>query len=392
MLHKLRAVVLLVIIALSTQIGWSQESDSLAMKSEKKFRFSALGGPGYSPDYGFMLGASLLTTFHFKGMEEFETRSVLPIALALSFGEKVGYNVMMKPQFFLRDDKIRIKGVAQYLELANNYFGVGFENNSNTTRGSDETLYQSQVIQFDPIVNFRIASSSWFIGTEIDIRYDKITNPSQGVIDDPYYQLFGGNESGYSSSYGGIGFNISYDSRDIPSNPYRGILFEMRAISYRPLSNNEDNYSLLSFDYRQYIQLSSKREGRTLAWMISTDDAYGDVPFLYMPTLGSPFDMRGYYAGQYRDMSTSVVMVEYRHKFHVERRNIITKLADRLGFVTWAGCGLMGPSRFDIDGVLPNFGAGLRVEVQPRMNFRFDVGYSPIDNQTLFYLNMTEAF
>lgn len=45
-----------------------------------------------------------------------------------------------------------------------------------------------------------------------------------------------------------------------------------------------------------------------------------------------------------------------------------------------------------IEGVLPNAGVGLRIEVQPRMNVRLDFGRNFANDQSLFYFNMTEAF
>ncbi len=45
-----------------------------------------------------------------------------------------------------------------------------------------------------------------------------------------------------------------------------------------------------------------------------------------------------------------------------------------------------------IEGVLPNMGVGLRIEVQPRMNVRLDLGRNMVNKQNLFYFNMTEAF
>ena len=52
----------------------------------------------------------------------------------------------------------------------------------------------------------------------------------------------------------------------------------------------------------------------------------------------------------------------------------------------------MGPTPGKIEGVLPNYGVGLRIEVQPRMNVRLDLGKNTVNNQMLFYFNMTEAF
>ena len=56
------------------------------------------------------------------------------------------------------------------------------------------------------------------------------------------------------------------------------------------------------------------------------------------------------------------------------------------------GCGFMGPTPGKIEGVLPNLGLGLRIEVQPRMNVRLDFGRDMVNKQNLFYFNMTEAF
>ena len=52
----------------------------------------------------------------------------------------------------------------------------------------------------------------------------------------------------------------------------------------------------------------------------------------------------------------------------------------------------MGPAPARIEGLLPNAGIGLRIEVQPRMNIRLDFGRNFINKQNLFYFNITEAF
>ena len=52
----------------------------------------------------------------------------------------------------------------------------------------------------------------------------------------------------------------------------------------------------------------------------------------------------------------------------------------------------MGPRPTRVEGVLPNLGVGLRIEIQPRMNLRLDFGRDMVNRQNLFYLNMTEAF
>ncbi|MEG1838738.1 MAG: hypothetical protein RR220_05545, partial [Bacteroidaceae bacterium] len=96
--------------------------------------------------------------------------------------------------------------------------------------------------------------------------------------------------------------------------------------------------------------------------------------------------------GQYRDKTSHVVLAEYRQMFNTDKSNFVKRMVNHLGFVVWGGSGFMGSSPVKLEGVLPNFGAGLRIEVQPRMNVRLDIGRNTVNKQTLFYFNMTEAF
>lgn len=52
----------------------------------------------------------------------------------------------------------------------------------------------------------------------------------------------------------------------------------------------------------------------------------------------------------------------------------------------------MGPTPAKSEGVLPNLGLGLRIEVRPRMNIRLDFGRDMVNKQETFCFNMTEAF
>ncbi len=361
-------------------------------ESEKNLRFSVLGGPGYTPDYGFLIGGSALMTFDMPNMEGFERRSVVPAAFSLSFGGGVSLSFVSRPQLFIKQDRIRILGEFIYANLTNNYYGVGYDTNSVVLRGDNTTEYFLSQVVINPIVLFRVRSSDWFVGALTDFKYDNVTDPAQGMVDDPDYMLIGGDQDGLKLLNNGLGVAVSYDTRDIPANAYEGVYFDFKSTTYGRGLGGEYNYSKLQLSYRQYKSLSSSKSGRILAWNVYSEHIFGDAPFTQLAMVGSPFDLRGYYKGQYRDKSTYLALAEYRHKFHVTPVDIWSKVANRMGFVAWGGIGLLGPSPVNIEGILPNYGAGLRIEVQPRMNFRLDIGHSPVDNQTLFYFNMTEAF
>lgn len=46
---------------------------------------------------------------------------------------------------------------------------------------------------------------------------------------------------------------------------------------------------------------------------------FGDVPMNQYALSGTPFDLRGYYMGQYRDKSSHVVLAEYRQMFNTDK-------------------------------------------------------------------------
>lgn len=393
---RICSVVILVFFSLVSQLQGQERNivnDSLkSVNSEKNFRFSILGGPGYTPDFGFLLGGSTLFTFRMDASDLNLQRSVVPMAFAFTMGNGMGFSIASRPQLYFNRDRFRIFGQFIFRMTGDNYYGVGFNTNKQTQRGQETTLFDSRSFQFNPVFLFRIKSSDFFIGPVVNFTYDKMIDPSPGVLNDPSYVVQGGDSTGYTAIEAGTGINLSYDTRDIPSNAYSGIFLDFRAGINPSFLGNNTNTGLLNIEYRQYASLKKLGDRRLLAWTLSSKNVFGDVPITRLPFLGSPFDLRGYYLGQYRDKSANYILAEYRHMINTSPTNFWTKLAGKFGFAAWAGAGFLGPKIWEIEGVLPNYGAGLRIELQPRMNFRLDVGRSPLEQQTLIYFNMTEAF
>ncbi|MCS2441865.1 outer membrane protein assembly factor [Bacteroides uniformis] len=232
-------------------------------------------------------------------------------------------------------------------------------------------------------------NSNIFAGPQIDINYDHLTEPGKFLVDEPSYKEAGGTANGYNNFNSGLGFLLTYDSRDVPANAYRGMYLDFRGMMYAKFIGSDQTFYRLEIDYRQY---KSPGKRRVLAWTAQTKNVFGDVPLTQYALTGTPFDLRGYYMGQYRDKSSHVVMAEYRQMLNTDRSTWVKRMLNHIGFVAWTGCGFMGPTPGKIEGVLPNYGVGLRIEVQPRMNVRLDLGKNTVNNQMLFYFNMTEAF
>ena len=355
--------------------------------AERNFHYNILGGPSYTPDFGVLLGGSALMTFSMQPGDTTLRRSVLPVTIAFLFNG--GLNLQSKPQLFFKGDRFRIFGQFTYKNTYENFYGIGYDTNKNYVRSDSTSQYRYSGVQINPWFLFRLGESNFFVGPQVDINYDDMSKPAKGLVDQPAYVEAGGTAEGYSNFSSGLGFLLTYDTRDIPANAYRGIYLDTRAMMYQKFLGSDQNFYRVEIDYRQYLSLGKRR---VLAWTAQTKNVFGDVPLNKYALSGTPFDLRGYYMGQYRDKSSHVVMAEYRQMINTDQSSWVKKMLNRVGYTAWAGCGFMGPTPTRIEGVLPNVGLGLRIEIQPRMNVRFDLGRNMVNKQNLFYFNMTEAF
>lgn len=355
--------------------------------AKRNLHYNILGGPSYTPDFGVLVGGSALMTFRMNPSDTTQRRSVVPVAIAFMFNG--GLNLMSKPQLFFKGDRFRIFGQFSYKNTQENFYGIGYDTNKDYVRSDSTSQYRYSGFQVNPWFLFRLGESNFFAGPQVDLNYDKITKPAKHLVDEPSYLAAGGTAHGYSSFSSGLGFLLTYDTRDIPANAYRGTYLDVRGMMYQKFLGSDQNFYRLEIDYRQYKSLGYRR---VLAWTAQSKNVFGDVPLNKYALSGTPFDLRGYYMGQYRDKSSHVVMAEFRQMINTDKGNWVKKMLNHVGYTAWAGCGFMGPNPGKIEGVLPNLGVGLRIEVQPRMNVRLDLGRNMVNKQNLFYFNMTEAF
>lgn len=358
--------------------------------AKRNLRFSILAGPGYSPDFGVLLGGSMLFTFRFDPSDTTINRSVVPLAFAITGSGSI--NASSKSQLFFPGDRFRINSIFSYSFAKNNYHGVGYESNRSIPRSPETSEYDEKGFQINPTFGFRIGETPCFLGPVLDVNYRNVLNPADLMKKDRDYIESGGTDTGVVFFNSGIGLSFMYDTRDVPANAYSGMLIETSALAYAKLLGSTKAYAVINFKYNQYQNLAFIGDRKTLAWTVQGHYAEGDVPFTDLSKVGSPFDLRGYYLGQYRDKMTLFTLAEYRHMFNVKCHLRGSKFLSRFGFVVWGGLGALGDNPFSYDGALPNYGLGLRIELQPRMNFRFDIGRDPVTENTLIYFNMTEAF
>jgi outer membrane protein assembly factor BamA len=201
---------------------------------------------------------------------------------------------------------------------------------------------------------------------------------------DPSYQTRGG-ATALSS---GVGFTLVWDSRDVPINAYRGWYLAADWVAYVPSPLGNSTWMAAGLDYRHAVTLG--REGSTLTWQVRYRTAWGAVPWSDLPLVGTPFDLRAYRLGRFRDATSLVALVEYRWMMPFEPKPW-WKLWTRLGFALWTGVGALGSTPLpDFSAVLPAAGVGLRVLIQDRVTLRLDFGVGR--GSTAFYFQFLEAF
>lgn len=381
-------------VLLQASFSFSQvDSTKAADKAEKKaarvkkkadkiakgeFLITPFGAPGYAPELGGLIAVGAVMSFKTNKKDSLIQRSSLPATFTYTTTGAIVISGILK-SYWLKD-KLRINADFYYKDMPDNYWGIGYEKGTNVPESDSTTAYHRLWWIINPRVLYQFRKN-YFVGLNVDYNFTQGSDPSYGVAHDPNYIEF--NEKPLNSGLGAI---LQYDSRDIPVDARKGLFIDLKATFYDPALGGDNNYQVYSVDYRQYKTV--ERAGKTLAWQIKTRIAVGEVPYGEMSQVGTPFDLRGYYWGRYRDYNYLFFLFEYRNKFLKDNGEI-----SKHGIVYWIGSGTV----FDDDDVienniswLPNLGVGYRLEVQPRQNIRIDFGIGK--ETTGIYFNFNQAF
>jgi hypothetical protein len=379
-IKALSAIILLIGSIGMTAFCQESTGDTQPHKSKANFRFVPFVAPAYTPELRLLISTGGLMTFKTNPQDEKIQRSSIPFSIGVSTSGAVIAAAIVTSFWF--EDRLRIYADFWYKDMPDNYWGVGYDAGRNTPKGDSTTSFERQWWWINPRILWRLRTNLYG-GLNLDLNQTKARDVSEGMANDPVFQKFGNNN--YN---GGMGLILQYDSRDVPVNAYRGLFLSGMFTIFGSYLGSDNTYQIYDIDYRQYQTIG--RPGSRLAWQVNARIGEGDVPYGDMSQLGTPFDLRGYIWGQYRDRTMLFGILEYRHKFLKNTHNAFGNLESRHGVVGWVGAGSVGEDIVDLNKWLPNGGVGYRFEVQPRMNLRFDVGFG-ID-ATRFYVNFNEAF
>ena len=357
-----------------------------SIRAHKKMWVSILGGPSYTPEASLGIGGAMLMTFRMNQQDTISQRSFIP----------VGFNISINGTFvaagagtlFFNENKFRIYIKYGYRTEPSNFYGIGYDEikaaeNLNDLYGKDSVTFHKANVQFFPRFVWEVKPHI-YVGALLDFNYSKSKEMPEWMAQNSQILKFGNKYHNI-----GIGALLQYDTRDDVATPFSGMFLSAMGTVYGKYLGGNNNYEIIELEYRQFKQVFKRRS--TLAWTAKTQISMDNVPYTELPGFGNPFDLRGYTWGKYRDKSMAYGIVEYRHMFMSQEAYERGAFWSKFGVVGWVGTGTIGKTPADWNKWKLNYGVGLRIQLQPRKNFRLDVGKEPGQKWGI-YMNMTEAF
>lgn len=339
-------------------------NDANKNKKQKKFDFSIIGGPHYSTDTKLGLGLVAAGLYHTDRRD-----TLLPPSNVSLFSDisTVGFYMLgIRGNNIFPKDRMRLDYTVYFYSFPCYYWGTGYDMGNDNANKSEMKRWQARV---KVSLLFRVADN-FFIGPTAIYDY---VRPSDLERPDLHADIGG------STSCGAVGVSLVYDSRDVLTNPHRGVHLAVSHVVRPRFIGNTATFSTTDIAASAYKSVWS---GGILAGEIRGTFNRGDTPWALMALIGGSNSMRGYYEGRYRDKNKIEVQAELRQ--HVWRRN---------GITAWVGAGNV----FDRFGsiragqILPNYGIGYRWEFKKDVNVRLDYGFGK-GGQSGFLFNINEAF
>jgi len=330
--------------------------------------------PAYSPELSFFIVGG--------GVASWTAQQAPRSSLAVVAGVSTtgGFLSQARLTSYWMEDRVRLSAFVDVRDQPDHYFGRGFENGLHRPQGDATTSYRRLAWMVSPLLQV-LMRPHLFFGSVMDFTGTRARQLSIGVEGDPDFQARGG----ASVTNSGLGLSLTWDSRDVPVNPREGLLLSAQWLAYGSWFGGTTRWQSLSLDYRHTVTLF--REGSTLSWQLKYRTTWGEVPWSDLSQLGTPWDLRAYRWGRYRDVSSAFALVEYRFMFPFPKETIWS----RLGMAAWVGVGALGETALpDVTKPLPAVGLGLRVRVQGRVTVRFDFGVGR--ESYAFYFQFLEAF
>lgn len=344
---------------------------------KKKIDFSIIGGPHYAKETGFSIGIMASGLYRTDKTDPLHQPSNMSIFGDISLTNGF-YLLGIRGNHYFPGGKHKLEYTGYTFSFPSGFWGLGYENGYGSIPGT-----YKRAENFTKVGYAYKITKNLEVGGNLGLNWVKGTKWSPEALK-LLYELPGNPQKEYLTI--GLGFTLSYDSRDFILNPTKGINFRFEQRVYpRFLGNGKENQFGSSEVFFNFYQKLWK--GAVMAYELHFLFTYGNTPWTQYATSGGSYRMRGYYEGRFRDRNGIDTQLELRQT-----------IWKRIGATAWIGGGNVFPSfaEFKWNQCLPNYGVGLRWEFKNRVNLRFDWGWGLKDafgrRQSAFIFNINEAF
>ena len=266
-------------------------------------------------------------------------------------------------------DTWRVRGMAGYLFLRYDFYGIGIdEGNAGFSIPIEQGIFVAAAVGLRRVVgNLYLGGSLVWLETRVDLR-DSVGGPT--LPDQGLGSLFA------------PGLHAEYDDTDSDYWPIRGSLAELKVRLFSTQSGESGTFQRYTVSWSWYKGLRGR--DLVLATNINSCFAPGDAPFYGLCSLGSGrYTLRGYTQGRYRDHVGNVVQAELRG--HSK---------GRLGAVVFGGFGQVSPDAAGIfsSELLVAGGVGLRLQLTKEFPVHGRLDYAWGRDGGELYVSVGEAF
>jgi outer membrane protein assembly factor BamA len=273
--------------------------------------------------------------------------------------------------FNFREDRYRIAAIGGSGSVNYDLFGIG---TGAGAAGISVPINQKGSLFLG---QFLYRLGGWHLGPRYQVRQSTVRTESTGDRLPPGIEI---PEAVLDSKTAALGPQLMRDRRDSLFYARTGSVFKVGADFFVEGLGSKFNYQSYQVAFNKYASLSPRQ---VLAFRVMGCGVGGEVPFYDLCLFGFNNDLRGYYAGQFRDRRMFATQMEYR-----------LELLPRVGVVGFAGVGGVAPelSKFRGDELLPAGGGGFRLTVAKKnhINLRFDFGFGRVGHT--FSMGVAEAF
>jgi hypothetical protein len=293
-------------------------------------------------------------------------------AVAGFYSENGSWGVMALEMARLSQDRWRLLGLASYMDLHYDFFGIG-----EAAGDAGISIPIDQTVAFAVGSALRRVTRGLYAGAAVlwirsDAALGQAQESTEPPADDDLAQL----------DLVAPGLQAEFDSRDDDYWPSHGSYALARSTFFTPGLGSAREFQRYMVGWSWYGTLRPDR--LVLATNANAAFAKGDAPFWAIPSVGAGiYGLRGYTQGRYRDKVVTTLQAELRGH-----------TAGRWGATAFFGIAQVAPA-LDALGdsdVLPAGGAGLRFQLTDRYPMHMRADYAWGRKESILYISVGEAF